>query len=370
MKKSVLQILLLSILCLFTACNSKDTETQFAAKPIVKTVGKIDVMVDPNVEMMMILGRLSGASPYNFDNNLLKSPYIDDVDSYFLPYKDEPAVNMSRKNNMNYGVFPEFGMYMNKDNSGFIMDINNKNFISANYNLPAKKITFYIDNQYINEIRNFRQKSNFDTFFINQKHIYEEQINQIEQILSKDNFSDWLEEFYGIKIKGKINLHVTYLTGGGNFGLSIRDSKGKETLNSVIAAVRNEESFLYLISHEFSHPLTFGVVEKLYSNEKISSKFDKLYYKYSHVYLQNGYNSGMNVLNETINQACANKYIEKVFPESVMKAYSEWEISENRKMIYVPAIAEFLDNYQNNRKKYKTLEDFIPELEAFILTLE
>ena len=39
-------------------------------------------------------------------------------------------------------------------------------------------------------------------------------------------------------------------------------------------------------------------------------------------------------------------------------------------MIYVPAIAEFLDNYQNNRDKYKTLEDFIPELEEFILMVE
>ena len=43
---------------------------------------------------------------------------------------------------------------------------------------------------------------------------------------------------------------------------------------------------------------------------------------------------------------------------------------ENQKMIYVPAIAEFLDNYQTNRDKYKTLEDFIPELEEFILMLE
>ncbi|MDY4831075.1 MAG: DUF4932 domain-containing protein [Treponema sp.] len=43
---------------------------------------------------------------------------------------------------------------------------------------------------------------------------------------------------------------------------------------------------------------------------------------------------------------------------------------ENQKMIYVPQIAESLDNYQNNRDKYKTLEDFIPELEEFILMLE
>ena len=39
-------------------------------------------------------------------------------------------------------------------------------------------------------------------------------------------------------------------------------------------------------------------------------------------------------------------------------------------MMYVPQIAEFLDNYQNNRVKYKNLEDFIPEFEKFILTLE
>lgn len=43
---------------------------------------------------------------------------------------------------------------------------------------------------------------------------------------------------------------------------------------------------------------------------------------------------------------------------------------QNQKMIYVPQIAEFLDNYQNNRDKYKNLEDFIPELEEFILMVE
>jgi len=44
--------------------------------------------------------------------------------------------------------------------------------------------------------------------------------------------------------------------------------------------------------------------------------------------------------------------------------------TNNLKLTLVPQIAEFLDNYQNNRNKYKTLEDFIPELEKFILPLE
>ena len=369
MKNCFIQIILFSFLCVCTSCKNKESKIEFSAKPIVKTVGKIDVMVDPNVEMMMILGRLSGASPFNFVNNLLKSPYIDDVDSYFLPYKQELAVSMTRKTNMSYNSIPEFGMYMNKNNSGFVMDVNNENFVVLPNNQPAKKIYYYAGKDYINEIRNFREKSNFDTFFINNIQFYENQIYLIEQTLSKYEFSNWLEDFYGKKLKRNIKLHVTSLTGGGNFGLSIKDSKGRETLNSEIAEFRNEESFLHLISHEFSHPRTITVAEKLYMNEEIRAIFGRHFAANHSTYIQNGYQNAFNIFIETINQACANKFWEKILSEKQKNILNN-EINNVLKLTYVPQIAEFLDNYQNNRDKYKTLEDFIPELEEFILTLE
>ena len=45
-------IILMSLMSGLLSCNA---ESEFAAKPIVKTVGKIDVMVDPNVEMMILI---------------------------------------------------------------------------------------------------------------------------------------------------------------------------------------------------------------------------------------------------------------------------------------------------------------------------
>ena len=87
------------------------------------------------------------------------------------------------------------------------------------------------------------------------------------------------------------------------------------------------------------------------------------------MYYSNGYNSGRTVLNETINQACANKFLEKVLPESVMNYFNNDEIVERQKMIYVPIITRFLTEYEESREKYKTLDDFFPELEEFILTL-
>ena len=45
-------IILMSLMSGLLSCKA---ESEFAAKPIVKTVGKIDVMVDPNVEMMILI---------------------------------------------------------------------------------------------------------------------------------------------------------------------------------------------------------------------------------------------------------------------------------------------------------------------------
>ena len=45
-------IILIFLMSGLLSCKGK---SEFAAKPIVKTVGKIDVMVDPNVEMILIL---------------------------------------------------------------------------------------------------------------------------------------------------------------------------------------------------------------------------------------------------------------------------------------------------------------------------
>ena len=46
------------------------------------------------------------------------------------------------------------------------------------------------------------------------------------------------------------------------------------------------------------------------------------------------------------------------------------EILGAHKFIYTPQIADFLDNYINNRKRYKTLMDFKPELEKFLEVVE
>ena len=106
----------------------------------------------------------------------------------------------------------------------------------------------------------------------------------------------------------------------------------------------------------------------MYKNEKIKSIFDEQYFKYSPFYDANNYSSGKWILNETINQACANKFIANNVPDYVYNYYQEILIKE-MKYVNITEITDFLDNYENNRKKFKTLDDFYPELEEFLCRL-
>ena len=108
MKNCFRQIILFTFLCVCTSCKSKEAKCQFTAKPIVKTVGKIDVMVDPNVEMMMILGRLGNVVPFG-KNEWNKHEYLDRVDEFFKEYTNHNGVLLI-SNNMAYHRIPEFGM--------------------------------------------------------------------------------------------------------------------------------------------------------------------------------------------------------------------------------------------------------------------
>lgn len=155
----------------------------------------------------------------------------------------------------------------------------------------------------------------------------------------------------------------------GNYGISFVTPKGTIIPHPVVRDQPSAANAPYLISHVFSHPMTRQIVDELYKDAAIRNIFDDLYVKNMIVYRSNGYGNGYSIINETIDHACANKFIERIFPENTMHWDSSWEV-ESMKWVYVPVIAKFLDNYQNNRNTYETLDAFVPELKKFLLTLE
>lgn len=368
MKNCFIQIILFTFLCVCTSCKNKESKIEFSAKPIVKTVGKIDVMVDPKVEMMMILGRLGNVVPYSGEKSAYSHPYLDRVDECFAPYKEDVAIKRARVFWMTGYLLPEFGMYLKDDMSSFIMNPQDENFVTLNG--PAKNFLFYNHDTFRELVKDFRINSNFDKFFIENESVYDSMFNRVLPILEKINISSWIEDFYGEEIKDKLRISLTQ-TSFCSYGLSVSTPEGNRIPHIILWLREIEEAndIVVLLSHEFSHPYTKKITDALCKNKEVYNIFNKLFQKYGETYNKCGYYNTENILNEIINQACSNKFLEKTLSKEYVDFYKKYEV-DSLKQIYVPAIAEFLDNYQNNRDKYKTLEDFIPELEEFILTLE
>lgn len=355
--------LFINIIILLISCNMEN-KGRFIAKPIIEKVDGINVIVDPNVEMMMILGRLAGNR--GFENEFSsQNYYLDKVDEYFGKFELSNEINLIKESDLYYDLIPEFAMYLNKDDTDFVMKLNDKKFILRDG--PANEQEFYCNKENLNIIRNFRKKTAFDNFFDENRNIYEKMIADNISFLKEIHLASWLETFYGYGTKNNPCLYLTYIAG--NYGIQYRNRKGDVIPHSVVLGDADRVGFIFLCSHEFSHSKTKMLVEKLFENPGVKDVFQKQFNKDPEFYSQSGYGDAIWVLNETFNQACANKFLEKNLSEYEMTFINQFMV-ENQKMIYVPEIASFLDNYETNRKKYKTLESFLPELEKYIANLK
>ena len=64
-----------------------------------------------------------------------------------------------------------------------------------------------------------------------------------------------------------------------------------------------------------------------------------------------------------------NEFLEAKLSETVMNAITEQEILERQKLVYVPFVTDLLNDYVADRKAYRTIEDFLPELEEGLCDL-
>ena len=363
MKKRI-NYFFIAFLIFLTSCKTLDKkDSNFKAEPISKKVGNIEVIVDPNVEMMMILGRCAHFIGYEKEQ-FLQNDYLDNVDEYFKHYDISREINLISNSQLWYDLLPEYAMHLNSDDSDYDMSLNNTNFTYRDG--LAKDHRFYNDKRNLEIIRNFRLKTKFDEFFLSNNHVYTKMIDDNINVLYEYEFESWLKDFYNADDKC-LCLYLTYISG--NYGIKYRDADGEYTPHAVVLGNVSPVEFLFLCSHEFSHSYTSSIVDKLYESKNVRSVFQTLYESNASFYNQNGYSSSYYLLNETLNQACANKFLEKKCSKSEMDFFNNMLV-ENQKMIYVPLITEFLNQYENNRKDYKKLEDFIPRLEEFITKLQ
>jgi hypothetical protein len=333
------------------------------AQDTVPAVRKLPlrVVVDPRVELISTIFRLAGNREYCQGK---VDSYAKDVDKQFGQFRKHQAVLLARKLREEHSVSYDACMSM----AVHITDTE-----KCEEKVPFEPLPENLDDrwspdnarEFLAAVRQFVKDTNFNEFISAHRSLYETTQSRMEDCLEKNAHLEWFDEYFGSRPEASFTVAVGLLNGPGNYGVRCRTVDGKEELYCILGVWKTDEkglpafdrSMMGTVVHEFCHSYVNPLTEK-YKTEL--DKYAKLFDPISNQMKTQAYPMWNTCVIEHIVRALTTRYSYlKVGKEAGDKSL---QYEKQRGFFYVPALCESLQNYENNRDKYKTFADFYPKL--------
>jgi len=337
---------------------------------IVPSQHRLNVVVDARLELLAVVQLLSNygerlglITRYDF-------PYNRNVVEYFSPYKNHRAVQLfaeMSKSGFSYDAPPAAMLYLSDP-----PDLNTQ--------LP---LTDYLSrraggekrlNQFVSLLRDFASRTQFTTFFKSHQETYRQIVAnaRTKLVVSLPNpmegidYIGTLENYYGMKHHSYNIILVPLFVGG--YGHRVERADGTCDIYNICGPINIEndlpvfgtvESFRDLAWHEFGHSFVVPTMGKLHIS---ISKYSSLYEPISDTMKKQAYGSWETCVNEHLVRAVATRLAYQQIGKEAAEKTLLYE--KTRGFFYVEALCKRLEQYENQRDKYRTFADFSPELIA------
>lgn len=368
MKKSFIFLLMVLVLISYVLSGCTKAQPSVAnhitlAEPIIGTKSSINIVVDPRIELLSIVQYLGNYKNLNdsFINNY-SFEYKEKIDQHFSSFKDHEAVKFFdkiSKKGLTFDAPPALMLFMD-DNFNLREDVELTDYIirRANGRKNIEKLFIHLEN--------FCTETDFIDFYNNNIEFYNEIIKGTLDIINNEkNIIEQLEDYYGIKQKS-YNVVLVSLYGGGSYGPRIQTKDGKFEIYSIIGpyfkdfdgslSFGSERYFIHLQQHEFSHSFINPLTEK---NINLANLYSELYKPIKSTMKDMAYSNWETCLNEHIIRALTARF---AYLENPDEGIRHLEADKENGFIYIKALFNKLEEYENNRDKYPAIEDFYPEL--------
>jgi len=322
--------------------------------------------VDPRVELLSIVFRLAGNSEYNMSP--LKT-YTADIDAYFSPYQEHPAVALARKlaGEREVGFDAVMGLAVHlspapvlKPVVAFKGDIQDARFGKENAILFAQRLA------------DFYRDTHFDKFFAAHQSFYDLAIERFRVVLS-DLDLNWYKSFYGDVRMGQYYLILGMNNGGGNYGARVVWPNGHEQFFSIIGCWTQDDSgtptystdYLPTIIHEFNHSFVNPAFAK-HTSEFASAR--QVFERVADKMRAQAYGNSDTMVIESLVRAAVIGYLESGGHESREVRY-RIRGEQLTGFVWMDELVDLLHQYSSQRSHYRTFESFIPVVAQFYRSL-
>lgn len=334
---------------------------------IEKTFGQSLIpQIDQRAEIMSIVFRLAGNPEYN-DNDASK--YVADIHSHFDRFKSDSLISFAKSLRENYGVSYDAVM-------------------SIAVNLKYRERTFTLkegwvpslDKRWRNEsathfvylLNAFYTKSDAEKFFADEKPYYNKILNAFNEVLSNFNQS-WYYQYYDLKPKEKFNIIIDCSNGRENYGASTNSPKEGKQIYAIMGSwsfdkegnpIFKEDDYLPILIHEFNHSFINPLLDKYKTNKILKTSATKLLDTMKTEMANQAYGDWETLVNESLVRASVVRYL--IANNSTNQKAKQEVVSQiNTGFLWMKGLVTLLAVYENNRVKYKTFNDFYPQIIKF-----
>jgi len=214
--------------------------------------------------------------------------------------------------------------------------------------------------QFLKLYQDFYKTSNFDEYFSSNRPLYKELIDTVEKELNNENLIGTLEQFYG-KTQKSYNVILSPLQNAGGYSVKIKNDLiaivGAGLINGLKPKFDIEYLKKELILHEFSHSFCNQIINK-YMDELIFMEDLDENFRFKMASL--GYHQKESILYEYLVRSCVIRMVNTLYGQEESENLLNQEIDNG--FYLMPDFNEALKFYESNRNKYKTLEEYFPEL--------
>lgn len=354
------KIVVLGIVCMMLlnciGCkNSNSTKTIEVSEKIansVKKSGTCNVSIEPKIELLGVVQYLAD-DPVILKKDLYvdTQKYSDDISKYFSKYKDEEVIILYKemmKTGFTYDAAPNSMLYVD-DNLKLLDNISLPESIITKAGGKEKLLKFF------KLLADFRKNSKFDEFYISHNEFYNECVLDVKNRIDKSGIIDKIQNYYGYK-QNSYNFIIQPLSIGG-YGVRIPTKDGKYDLYDFMVVPSDDAEFFQMVVHEFGHSYVNPLTEK---NIDEINKYSNLFSPIKDTMAKQAYGSWEYCVNEHIVRSISYRVLRNTYGTEKSEEYITMDTG--RKFIYINAISEKLKEYENNREKYPTFNDFYPEL--------
>lgn len=315
--------------------------------------------VDERFELTSIAFALAGVPSYC---QCTIPAYWKDINTDMTPYELTEPINFVRKLHQIHGI-----NYDAVSTTAEMLEIKNgKIRLQSQYDISKiseidSRWNEELFTKYIKMLNVFYKQSNFHQFFKKHKVLYDLAEQRMDVLLA-DTTMEWFEDFFGKPLDSNINIWISLCNGSNNYAMPngvligmAADDEGLPNLNNA----GTEFMLIHEIGHHYTNPLfdTYWPQMEAAANKMYPYIKDRM--------TDIAYGSAQTTFGEWLNNLFVLMYIRETDtnPEKYKSSITP-EIE--RGFIWMQHSVDFMGNFYTHRDRYPYIEDFMPQLTAFL----